>query len=133
MITDQVSDMLTRIRNANLKFHKKVDIPLSKFKFNIAKILKKEGYILNFENVENNKKYKILRIYLKYSSDNHNMAITGIKRISKPSLRIYRGYKSMPRVVNGLGIAIVSTSNGLMTDKDSRKYKIGGEIIGYVW
>ncbi|MDR1400712.1 MAG: 30S ribosomal protein S8 [Endomicrobium sp.] len=131
MVTDPISDMFTRIRNSNVKLHEKVDIPLSKLKLEIAKILKKEGYISNFKNVEDGKQ-GILRIYLKYSSEGE-MVLKGIERISKSSLRIYRGYEDIPRVVNGLGVAIVSTSNGLMTDRQARRDKIGGEIMGYVW
>ncbi|GMO67380.1 MAG: 30S ribosomal protein S8 [Endomicrobiia bacterium] len=133
MITDPISDMFTRIRNSNVKLHEKVDIPLSKLKLEIAKILKKEGYISNFKNIEDSK-HGILRVYLKYSdSDKEKTVLRGIRRVSKSSLRIYKGYGDMPRVVNGLGVAIISTSKGLMTDKQARRDKIGGEIIGYVW
>jgi small subunit ribosomal protein S8 len=131
MITDPISDMFTRIRNSNIKLHEKVDIPLSKLKLEIAEILKKEGYISNFKNIEDSKQ-GVLRIYLKYSSKGEAI-LKGIKRVSKSSLRIYKGYEDMPRVVNGLGVAIVSTSKGLMTDRQARRDKIGGEIIGYVW
>jgi len=131
MITDPISDMFTRIRNSNIKLHEKVDIPLSKLKLKIAEILKKEGYISNFKNIEDSKQ-GVLRIYLKYSSKGEAI-LKGIKRVSKSSLRIYKGYEDMPRVVNGLGVAIVSTSKGLMTDRQARRDKIGGEIIGYVW
>ncbi|MDR1511311.1 MAG: 30S ribosomal protein S8 [Endomicrobium sp.] len=131
MLTDPVSDMFTRIRNANAKLHEKVDIPFSKLKLRIAEILREEGYISNFKNVEGSK-HGILRIYLKYSTRGE-MVLKGIKRVSKSSLRIYKGYDDMPRTLNGLGVTIVSTSKGLMTDRQVRKDKIGGEVIGYVW
>lgn len=131
MITDPISDMFTRIRNSSTKLHEKVDIPLSKLKLEIAKILKKEGYISNFKNIEDSK-HGVLRVYLKYSAKG-KAVLKGIKRVSKSSLRIYKGYEDMPRVVNGLGVTIVSTSKGLMTDRQARRDKIGGEIIGYVW
>ncbi|MDR2665851.1 MAG: 30S ribosomal protein S8 [Endomicrobium sp.] len=131
MITDPISDMFTRIRNSSIKLHEKVDIPLSKLKLEIAKILKKEGYISNFKNIEDSR-YGVLRVYLKYSTKG-KAVLRGIKRVSKSSLRIYKGYEDMPKVVNGLGVTIVSTSKGLMTDRQARRDKIGGEIIGYVW
>jgi small subunit ribosomal protein S8 len=131
MITDSVSDMFTRIRNANMKLHEKVDIPSSKMKVGIAKILKKEGYIVSYRSIENHSQ-NILRIYLKYTSDG-KAVIQGIKRISKPSLRIYKNYIDVPKTIGGLGITIISTSKGLMTDKQVRKDKIGGEVIGCIW
>jgi small subunit ribosomal protein S8 len=132
MITDPISDLLTRIRNANARLHEKVDIPSSKLKVEIVKILKEEGYITNYKNIEDHKQ-GILRVYLKYSQNGIAPVIQGIKRVSKPSLRIYKGYADMPKSVGGLGITIVSTSNGLLTDKRARKEKVGGEIIAYVW
>ncbi|MDR2676652.1 MAG: 30S ribosomal protein S8 [Endomicrobium sp.] len=132
MVTDQISDMFVRIRNANAKLHEKVDIPFSKFKFEVARVLKEEGYIMNYRSIENHKKHKTLRIYLKYTN-NKNAVLQGIKRVSKPSLRVYRCYVDIPKTVNGLGTTIVSTSKGLMTDKQAKRNKIGGEILGYVW
>ncbi|MDR3112484.1 MAG: 30S ribosomal protein S8 [Elusimicrobiota bacterium] len=131
MVVDTVSDMFTRIRNANLKLHERLDISLSKLKLEVARILKEEGYIANYKKVENSKQ-GVLRIYLKYTSDG-SQVIQGLKRSSKPSLRVYKGYKNIPRTIGGLGITIVSTSSGLMTDKRARNRKIGGEILGYVW
>ncbi|MDR3125341.1 MAG: 30S ribosomal protein S8 [Endomicrobium sp.] len=131
MVTDPISDMFARIRNANAKLHEKVDIPFSKMKMGIAKILKDEGYITNYKNIEDNKQ-GILRVYLKYTLTGKQV-LKGIKRISKSSLRIYRRYEDMPRPVGGLGIAIVSTSKGLMTDANAREEKVGGEVLGLVW
>jgi small subunit ribosomal protein S8 len=131
MITDTISDMFVRIRNANAKFHEKVDIPSSKLKVEIARILKEEGYVANYKNVEDNKQ-GVLRIYLKYTADGKQV-IQGIKKVSKSSLRIYKSYINMPKTIGGLGTTIVSTSNGLMTDTQARKDKVGGEVIGYVW
>jgi len=131
MIMDPISDMFVRIRNANVKLHEKVDIPSSKMKVGIANILKEEGYISNYKNIADRKQW-ILRVYLKYTLVGE-CVIRGIKRVSKSSLRIYRGYENMPKNVGGLGVTIVSTSKGLMTDRQSRKNKVGGEIIGYVW
>jgi small subunit ribosomal protein S8 len=136
MIINPMSDMFTRIRNASLKLHEKVDIPFSKFKVEIAKVLKDEGYIFNHECVSVSNKYnKILRIFLKYITYNgkKKSIITGLKIVSKPSLRIYKGSKYIPRTFGGLGITIVSTSKGILTDKKARNNKIGGEIIGYIW
>jgi len=131
MVTDPISDMFTRIRNANVKLHEKVDIPFSKLKLEIAKILKREGYILNFKTTADGTQ-SILRVYLKYAAEGRAV-LKGIKRVSKSSLRIYKGYMDMPKIIGGLGVAIVSTSKGLMTDRQARRNKIGGEIIGYVW
>jgi small subunit ribosomal protein S8 len=114
-----------------MKLHEKVDISFSKMKMEIAKILKEEGYILNYKNIEDNKQ-GLLRVHLKYMLAG-KAALCGIKRVSKSSLRVYRGYENMPKTVGGLGVTIVSTSRGLMTDRQARKEKIGGEIIGYVW
>lgn len=131
MITDPVADMFTRIRNANSKAFEKVDIPSSKLKVEIARILKEEGYIANYKNIEDYKQ-GILRVYLKYTPEG-NKVLQGIKRISRPGLRIYHGYKKLPRVSAGMGISIISTSKGAMTDKRARQEKLGGEIIGYIW
>ncbi|MDR2251896.1 MAG: 30S ribosomal protein S8 [Endomicrobium sp.] len=131
MITDPISDMFTRIRNANAKLHEKVDIPSSKRKVEIAKILKEEGYITSYK-ITDDKKQGILRIYLRYMAFGKPL-LQGIKRVSKSSLRIYKGYEDMPKTVGGLGVTLVSTSKGLMTDNQARKEKVGGEIIGYVW
>jgi small subunit ribosomal protein S8 len=114
-----------------MRLHEKVDIPFSRLKLEIAKSLKKEGYISNFKNSGDNKQ-SFLRIYLKYTIEGKSV-LKGIKRVSKSSLRIYKGYMEMPKTVNGLGVTIVSTSKGLMTDREARKNKIGGEIIGYIW
>ncbi|GHT33076.1 30S ribosomal protein S8 [Endomicrobiia bacterium] len=131
MITDPISDMFVRIRNSNAKLHEKVGIPFSKMKMEIAKILKEEGYISNYKNIED-RKQGILRVYLKYTAAN-KAVLQGIRRVSKSSLRIYKGYEDMPKTVGGLGVTIVSTSKGLMSDRQARKQKIGGEVVGYVW
>lgn len=131
MITDPISDMFSRVRNANAKLHEKVDIPSSKMKVEIAKILKDEGFIANFKNIEDHKQ-GVLRIYLKYTPEGKNV-LQGIKRASKSSLRIYKGYADLPKTSHGLGITIVSTSKGLMTSKKAIEGKIGGEVIGYIW
>ena len=130
-ITDPIADMLTRIRNANSAKHKTVDIPASKMKTAIAEILFKEGYIKSFE-IINNETQGIIRITLKYD-EKGNRVIDGIKRISKPGLRVYAGKEELPKVLNGLGIAIVSTSKGLNTDKEAREAGIGGEVLAYIW
>jgi small subunit ribosomal protein S8 len=131
MITDPISDMFARIRNANVKLHEKVDIPSSKMKKEIARILKEEGYIASCKNMDDEKQ-KILRVFLKYTASKKPV-LQGIKRVSKSSLRIYKGYEDMPKTVGGLGVTLVSTSKGLMTDRQARKENIGGEVIGYVW
>ena len=130
-ITDPIADMLTRIRNANSAKHKTVDIPASKMKTAIAEILFKEGYIKSFE-IINNETQGIIRITLKYD-EKGNRVIDGIKRISKPGLRVYAGNEELPKVLNGLGIDIVSTSKGLKTDKEAREAGIGGEVLAYIW
>ncbi|MBQ1907746.1 MAG: 30S ribosomal protein S8 [Firmicutes bacterium] len=130
-MTDPVADMLTRIRNANTAGHDFVDIPASKIKKNIAEILVKEGYIKGFELVEGEKQ-DIIRVQMKYAEGKQRV-ITGIKRISKPGLKVYAKAADVPRVLGGLGIAIISTSNGLVTDKEARKLGVGGEVICYVW
>lgn len=131
MITDPISDMFSRIRNANAKLHEKVDIPSSKMKVELARILKEEGYIANYKNIEDHKQ-GVLRVYLKYTAEGKQV-LQGIRRVSKSSLRIYKGYADMPKTVGGLGVTIVSTSKGLTTDRQARKDKIGGEVIGYIW
>jgi small subunit ribosomal protein S8 len=133
MIIDPISDMFMRIRNANLKLHEKVDIPFSKLKLEIAKILKEERYISDYE-IKNIEKQiqSVLRIHLRYTSKGKAI-LRGIKRISKSSLRVYKGYADVPRTIGGLGVTIVSTSKGLITDRRARKDKIGGEVIGCVW
>ena len=130
-ITDPIADMLTRIRNANSAKHKTVDIPASKMKTAIAEILFKEGYIKSFE-IINNETQAIIRITLKYD-EKGTRVIDGIKRISKPGLRVYAGKEELPRVLNGLGIAIISTSKGLKTDKEAREAGMGGEVLAYIW
>ena len=129
-ITDAIADMLTRIRNAGTAGHATVDIPQSNLKKSIAKILLDEGYIESYELVEGNTQ-GIIRVTLKYSGKKH--VISGIKRISKPGLRTYADKTSLPRVLNGLGIAIISTSKGVMTDKEARKLGVGGEVLAYIW
>ena len=129
--TDPIADMLTRIRNANSTKHKTVDVPASKMKNAIAEILFKEGYIKSFE-VINNENQGIIRITLKYD-EKGTRVIDGIKRISKPGLRVYANKEELPKVLNGLGIAIISTSKGLKTDKEAREAGIGGEVLAYIW
>ncbi|WP_080876124.1 30S ribosomal protein S8 [Oceanobacillus timonensis] len=131
VMTDPIADMLTRIRNANMVKHEQLELPASKIKKEIADILKREGYVKDYEMVEDNKQ-GILRIFLKYSA-NEDRVITGIKRISKPGLRVYAKANEVPRVLNGLGIAIVSTSNGMLSDKEARSQAVGGEVLAYVW
>lgn len=130
-MTDPIADMLTRIRNANSVNHEKVDIPGSKIKTAIAEVLKQEGFIKDFSFTEDNKQ-GILTVFLKYGP-NREKVITGIQRISRPGLRQYAKRKELPRVLGGLGIAIISTSKGIMSDKHARKAGLGGEVIAYVW
>ena len=130
-ITDTVADMLTRIRNANSAKHDTVDIPASKMKAAIAQILLDEGYIKSFQNVDDGKQ-GIIRIALKYGP-NKSQVITGLRRVSKPGLRIYTSCKDAPKVMKGLGIAILSTPKGIMTDKTARKENVGGEVLAFVW
>ena len=129
--TDPIADMLTRIRNANSAKHKTVDVPASKMKTAIAEILFREGYIKSFE-VISNENQGIIRITLKYD-EKGTRVIDGIKRISKTGLRVYAGKEELPKVLNGLGIAIISTSKGLKTDKEAREAGMGGEVLAYVW
>jgi small subunit ribosomal protein S8 len=130
-MSDVIADMLTRIRNANSAKHATVDIPASNMKKAIAQILVEEGYVKSFEVIDDGKQGTI-RVTLKYGA-NKTKVIRGLKRVSKPGLRIYAGYEDMPKVMNGLGIAIVSTSKGLMTDKQARATKVGGEVLAFIW
>ena len=130
-ITDTIADMLTRIRNASSAKHDSVDVPASKVKKAIAQILLDEGYIQSFTVLEDGKQ-DVIHITLKYGQ-NKSQIITGIRRVSKPGLRIYTNVEDMPKVMKGLGIAILSTSKGIMTDKDARKANVGGEVLAYVW
>ena len=130
-ITDPIADMLTRIRNANSSKHKTVDIPASNMKRAIADILFKEGYIKSFEEISNENQ-GIIRVALKYD-EKGNKVISGLKRISKPGLRVYASCEELPKVLNGLGIALISTSKGIMTDKQARQNGVGGEVLAYVW
>ncbi|QGQ44006.1 30S ribosomal protein S8 [Metabacillus sediminilitoris] len=131
VMTDPIADMLTRIRNANMVRHEKLEFPASKIKKEIAEILKREGFVRDVEYVEDNKQ-GIIRIFLKYGANNERV-ITGLKRISKPGLRVYAKADEVPRVLNGLGIAIVSTSQGVLSDKEARAKQTGGEVLAYVW
>ena len=131
VMTDPIADMLTRIRNGNMVGHEKVDIPGSRIKFAIAQILKDEGYLRDAEFIPDSKQGTI-RVYLKYGPNNEKV-ITGLKRISKPGLRIYAKAEELPRVLGGLGIAIISTSKGIMTDRKARQNQVGGEVLCYVW
>ena len=131
VMTDPIADMLTRIRNANMVRHEKVEFPASKIKKEMAEILKREGFIRDVEYIEDNKQ-GIVRVFLKYGSNNERV-ITGLKRISKPGLRVYADADNMPSVLNGLGIAIVSTSKGVMTSRDAKKQRLGGEVLAYIW
>ncbi len=131
VMTDPIADMLTRIRNANQMKHKSVNIPASKLKADILSVLKQEGYIVDFERL-NDGVQGTLQVTLKYL-ENEERVIKGLKKISKPGLRVYAKSDDIPKVLNGLGIAIISTSRGLMTDRAARKNKVGGEVIAYVW
>lgn len=130
-ITDTIADMLTRIRNANSAKHPTVDVPASNMKKQIAQILVDEGYIKRFRVIDDDKQ-GVIRITLKYT-ENKSQVITGLRRVSKPGLRIYSNSKDMPKVMKGLGIAIVSTSKGIMTDREARKNNVGGEVLAFVW
>lgn len=131
-MSDPIADMLTRIRNGNTAKHDTVDVPSSKMKKAIADILIAEGYIKGYEMIEDGVKATI-RITLKYGKDKNEKVITGLKRISKPGLRVFAGKEELPRVLGGLGTAIISTSKGLMTDKQARKAGVGGEVIAFIW
>lgn len=131
VMTDPIADLLTRVRNANLVYHEKLEVPASKMKKAITDIFKSEGYIKDFEYIDDGKQ-GIIRIYLKYGP-NKEKVITGLKRISKPGLRVYAKKDEVPRVLGGLGTAVISTSQGIMADKDARKQGLGGEVICYIW
>jgi small subunit ribosomal protein S8 len=131
-MSDPIADMLTRIRNANTAKHDTVDIPSSKMKIAIANILLDEGYIRKYEMVDNGN-FQDIRITLKYGADKNDKIITGLKRISKPGLRVYSSAENMPKVLGGLGIAIVSTNKGVITDKEARKLNVGGEVLAFIW
>ena len=131
-MSDPIADMLTRIRNANTAKHDTVDVPVSKMKVAIAQILQQEGYIVKYDVLDEGA-FQTIRITLKYGRDKNEKIISGLKRISKPGLRVYAGSEEMPKVLGGLGIAIVSTNLGVMTDKEARKQHVGGEVLCYVW
>ncbi len=130
-ITDPIADMLTRIRNANNQRHATVDIPASNMKKAIAKILLDEGYVKNVEHIEDGTQ-GVIRVTLKYA-ENKQKVLTGLKRVSKPGLRIYASKEELPQVLKGLGIAIISTSKGIMTDKEARRENVGGEVLAFIW
>ena len=131
-MSDPIADMLTRIRNANTAKHDTVDIPSSKMKLAIADILVKEGYIAKYELIEDGS-FKTILVTLKYGADKNEKIITGLKRISKPGLRVYAGAEELPKVLGGLGVAIISTNEGVMTDKEARQKNVGGEVLAFVW
>ena len=131
MVTDPIADMLTRIRNANQMRYKEVEVPASKMKTEIARILKETGFISDYKIVKSDK-FDVITLELKYG-DKKERVITGLKRISKPGLRVYVKAEEVPRVLNGLGIAIISTSKGVMTDKEAREQSLGGEVLAYIW
>ena len=132
MTSDPIADMLTRIRNANTAKHDTVDIPASKMKIAIADILVNEGYIAKYDIVEDGA-FKTIRVTLKYGVDKNDKVITGLKRISKPGLRVYANCEELPKVLGGLGTAIISTNQGVITDKEARKAGVGGEVLAFVW
>jgi len=131
-MSDPIADMLTRIRNANTAKHDTVDVPASKMKLAIAKILLDEGYIAKYDVIEDGN-FKTIHITLKYGADKNEKIITGLKRISKPGLRVYANKEDLPKVLGGLGIAIISTNQGVVTDKEARKLGVGGEVLAFVW
>lgn len=131
-MSDPIADMLTRIRNANTAKHDTVDVPASKIKIAIADILVREGYIAKYDLIDEGS-YKTIRIALKYGADKNEKIITGLTRISKPGLRIYVNKEELPKVLGGLGIAILSTNQGVITDKEARKLQVGGEVLAFVW
>ena len=131
-MTDPIADMLTRIRNANTAKHDTVDVPSSKMKLAIAKILLDEGYIKSYELVENGK-FNDIRITLKYGASKNEKIISGLQRISKPGFRVYANKEELPKVLGGLGVAIISTNKGVITDKEARKLGVGGEVLCFVW
>ena len=130
MMTDPIADMLTRIRNANQAKHESVTMPASRLKLEILAVLKNEGYISEYEKIEDGKQ-AVIKVTLKYN--NKDRVIKGLKKISKPGLRVYAKSSELPKVLNGLGVAIISTSNGIMTDREARSKKLGGEVIAFVW
>ena len=131
-MSDPIADMLTRIRNANTAKHDTVDVPASKMKLAIAEILFNEGYIAKYDVIEDGN-FKTIRITLKYGADKNEKVITGLKKISKPGLRVYANKEDLPRVLGGLGTAIISTNHGVVTDKEARKLNVGGEVLCFVW
>ena len=131
-MSDPIADMLTRIRNANTAKHDTVDVPASKMKLAIAEILLNEGYIAKYDVIEEGA-FKTIYITLKYGADKNEKIITGLKRISKPGLRVYAGSQEIPKVLGGLGVAILSTNQGVITDKEARKLHVGGEVLAFVW
>ena len=131
-MSDPIADMLTRIRNANLAKHDTVDVPSSKMKLAIAQILLEEGYIKKFDMIQDGR-FQTIHITLKYGADKNERIISGIKRISKPGLRVYAGKEELPKVLGGLGIAIISTNQGVVTDKKARELQVGGEVLAFVW
>ena len=131
-MSDPIADMLTRIRNANTAKHDTVDVPASKMKLAIAKILLDEGYIAKYDVIEDGA-FKTIHITLKYGADKNDKIITGLKRISKPGLRVYANREELPKVLGGLGIAIISTNQGVVTDKEARKLGVGGEVLAFIW
>ncbi|UBH08812.1 30S ribosomal protein S8 [Macrococcus armenti] len=130
-MSDPIADMLTRVRNANMVRHEKLEFPASNIKKEIAEILKREGFVKSVEYIEDDKQ-GVIRMFLKYGANNERV-ITGLKRISKPGLRVYAKADELPKVLNGLGIALVSTSEGVLTDKEARQRNIGGEVLAYIW
>ncbi|MFV0528990.1 MAG: 30S ribosomal protein S8 [Lachnospiraceae bacterium] len=131
-MSDPIADMLTRIRNANVAKHDTVDIPASKMKIAIADILYTEGYIVKYQIIEAGE-FKNIRVTLKYADNKKERIITGLKRISKPGLRVYAGREDLPKVLGGLGVAIISTNKGVITDREARKQEVGGEVLAFVW
>ena len=131
-MSDPIADMLTRIRNANTAKHDTVDVPASKMKLAIANILLDEGYIAKYDVIEDGT-FKTIHITLKYGANKNEKIITGLKRISKPGLRVYANTEELPKVLGGLGVAIISTNQGVITDKQARKLGVGGEVLAYVW
>jgi small subunit ribosomal protein S8 len=131
-MSDPIADMLTRIRNANTAKHDTVDVPASRMKLAIAQILFEEGYIKKYDVIDDGS-FKTIRITLKYGADRSEKIISGLKRISKPGLRVYAGKEELPRVLGGLGVAIISTNQGLVTDKKARELQVGGEVLAFIW
>jgi len=131
MMSDPIADLLTRIRNASRAEHEKVDVPASKLKVKVAELLKEEGFIKNYRLIEDDKQ-GVLRVYLKYGAGNEQM-ISGLVRVSRPGRRVYVAKDEIPSILGGMGVAILSTSRGVMTDRESRKQQVGGEVLAYVW